>query len=548
MINIYWNLTEDNISLKASEINIIAYIEKNKKDLRKKYKEIIKKIRNIKVENQSIYNLTKIDIHHNLYDCSTIEEKSFYKSKGILSSLKILALTKILKNFKIKKIKIINVPKKEKKIINELIAKKKIELEYEDNFKESSKIKNLKDIYDFMPNFIKANYQILKKLYLKIFFKKNLFINEQFENLFYSNTYYLKYKYKKNTKLQNKLLGSICNVSKSPQLLICHYDKNFSSEVQANKYFYKQKNNFSFATINSLITLKIIFIVLIKYYKIYFFSKKLDLIKSKIKNDKYLRYFFPLLEDDWNKSFKGITAVENLIFIYISKFFFSKNSIKKNFYYICENQGWEKIFVKSFKIFNPKSKAIGVINASIRYWDFRYSFTTSKNNISPDIVFVNKINSFDRKFFKKNFCKKIVFKNNIFDKYQIKKLKKKKKKQKILIYGDIIKENNILLFKILNKNKFAVKIKFDFKPHPSTLININDFKNLNIKEIASVNSTYDKILTVGGTGGIYDAVNYTKNVGVFVPIGKINFAPNLNNKGIKIINNFNNLDNFLIKK
>ena len=98
--------------------------------------------------------------------------------------------------------------------------------------------------------------------------------------------------------------------------------------------------------------LKIILTVLIKYYKIYFFSKKIDLIKSKIKNDKYLRYFFPLLEDDWNNSFKGITAVENLIFIYVSKFFFSKNNIKKNFYYICENQGWEKIFVKSFKIFN----------------------------------------------------------------------------------------------------------------------------------------------------------------------------------------------------
>ena len=84
MINIYWNLTEDNISLKASEINIIAYIEKNKKDLRKEFNEIIKKIRNIKVENQSIYNLTKIDIHHNLYDCS-IRRKSFM-SKGILSS------------------------------------------------------------------------------------------------------------------------------------------------------------------------------------------------------------------------------------------------------------------------------------------------------------------------------------------------------------------------------------------------------------------------------------------------------------------------------
>ena len=55
-------------------------------------------------------------------------------------------------------------------------------------------------------------------------------------------------------------------------------------------------------------------------------------------------------------------------------------------------------------------------------------------------------------------------------------------------------------------------------------------------------------MTVGGTGGIYDAINYAKNVGVFVPIGKINFAPNLNKKGIKIIYNLKNLDDFLVKK
>ena len=174
-----------------------------------------------------------------------------------------------------------------------------------------------------------------------------------------------------------------------------------------------------------------------------------------------------------------------------------------------------------------------------------YIFTLKKGNISPDTILVNKFYRFDKRI-KKYFCANIISTKNIFEKYQ-KKIIFKKKINKILIYGDVLKKNSLMLLNLLDQIQVSKSYSFDFKPHPSTPLSFENFKNLKIKETTRVLNKYDKVLTVGGTGAIYEAAQISNKIGVFVPFGDIDFSPNIHQKGILKVNSKLSLIKFLKK-
>jgi surface carbohydrate biosynthesis protein (TIGR04326 family) len=539
---IFWNNLNDN---QSSGIDLSVYIEKNKEKIKKKYLSIIELISNTNLNGSNILQISQILRNFNLYENSLIEEKSIYKSKNIIFLLKIIALEFILKKGKFQQYEIFCVEKENIKVLKNIFFKKKKNVFFHYTI-YNQKVRKIIWFYNYLPNIIKVIYQVVKNFFFITSLSKVNIKFHKIDYLFFSNTYYLKYFFKNNVRYENRLIGDVANIvkKKDKAIIICHCDKSYASEKETQKILLNSNKNFQLISLNSLLNIKILIKSFLIYIFYFFFNFKLRKFRKKIKNNVNLNNYFDLIKADWDSSFYGVVAFENIKNYLILKNFFCKIQVIKKCYYICENQGWEKIFVKLCKtFFNKYLVVIGIINTAIRFWDLRYFFTISKKNISPDKVIINQNIKFNQKTFHRNFCTNIIKRDNIFKNY-VKNFKKSNTiLNRVLIFGDIIKYHNEMLLNFLNNN--FNQINFDFKPHPSTPINLNNYLKLRIRNINFIKNKYNKIISIGTTSALIEAISLSRNVAVFIPPGSLNFSPDINKK-IKILYNEKDVKNFIL--
>ena len=108
--------------------SIITYIESKDDFFKKEYNNFISKIKNYKFNNKTIYKTFKIKDNFSLWEMSLFEEKNIWKNPELVEIIKILALEKIIKEKKIKKIILFSINKELKNNILSLIKNIDIEL------------------------------------------------------------------------------------------------------------------------------------------------------------------------------------------------------------------------------------------------------------------------------------------------------------------------------------------------------------------------------------------------------------------------------------
>ena len=100
-----------------------------------------------------------------------------------------------------------------------------------------------------------------------------------------------------------------------------------------------------------------------------------------------------------------------------------------------------------------------------------------------------------------------------------------------------------MLLNILNNN-FG-QINFDFKSHPSTPVDLNNYSQLRIRDINFVKNKYYKVISIGATSALIEAVSLSRHVAVFLPSGSLNFSPELKKK-VKILYDKKDINNFIL--
>ena len=93
-----WNGREN------SNISLSNFILKNKSSLREDYLEFIE---NVKKNNNNISDIVNFKIYskYNIFEMSNIYEKNIFKSPKIIDCIKLLAINKIIKIYKLSGIK-----------------------------------------------------------------------------------------------------------------------------------------------------------------------------------------------------------------------------------------------------------------------------------------------------------------------------------------------------------------------------------------------------------------------------------------------------------
>ena len=509
---------------KVNKIYLNDFIENNSSLIKKIFLSIIENTGKKKILKKNLRTYFQVNDYVNLWDLSHFSEKNIFRKDYINKCLQYLAILEIIKNYRVKEIRLNNIDNeiykiliKYKKNVNFKVIKKS-----KKSFIEASKnfilgnwltailiffIKNI----SLKSNLNKFNYDSKNLIlsyfchYKKNFENKNFFVSDHWRGLekkikkdyFYLNFFISTQKYKSYNSLKINVDEKIQNLKK----------KNF-----INNYFY----------FNDLIKV---------FYISFIYSWKFLFLFLILKNKKDPQ--FALLELSYNVqkiSFSGLTCLENLKIYYSIKKFFHFNPNIKKCIYLMENHSWEKILLNF--CYKRKILSYGYVHTTMPFWHLNYyqSKKFNKKNIylPKKILTSSKINLnllINQGINKKKLELVEALRYNWLNKFKNKK--KNYSTNKILVFGDYEKKiNKELLELIKNLLEKRNDLVVYYKPHPGD-INNYDYKINRLKIIYHLPKKLNFKLYVfsNSTSAAAEYAHLTNDIAIFNPKFSINLSP-----------------------
>ena len=546
------------ISNDKNIISIPSLIEKWSDSLKNEYLDWIYKLGNFKIRNKKIINYLRIRSNFSAWWFSLIFEKSnFSKSKYIDDIIRILAFKKWIKNYDFSIITLYSSNKKLSEIIRNYCLKKNIAYRFI-NLGQFSKINfNPKKIFFLLPFYMRGFFWLIyKSLYslpLIIFSKRNkkkdknefIFISYLF-NMINSDIDNFQ-----NSSYWGNLPLKLNNDKKySTWIHIYVKDKYLNNPYKASKIIEKLNLNNKYQThltLFSFLNIKIIFKVLLDWFKIY---KRLKLINISKNFPLYKDFnFWPLYKYDWLDSFIGNNCIDNLLSL--SLFEEALKGYKENNYliYLLENQGWELSLLSVCRKFNIR-KTIGFSHATSRYWDLRnfydlreFSFRGDLSLPIPNILAVNSnyvLKEFLRFGYPKEKIKLVEALRHLYLNKNI-ILKQRFNNKKLLVLGDYEDKNTNYQLSILENLPIEIlnDLKIIFKPHPASKLNSNFYPALKMeisyKPLSELLPLVNIVYCGSVTSASVDAFSYGLKVIVLVDQKILNLSPLRNFEEVSFI-------------
>ncbi len=566
-----WSWCKTNSDNSSNSLD--AYIETHSERIRVKYLSFIADLSEFEIEGKSLAEYFQLHDDYNIWWMSLLAEKSVYKSPAIADCIKLLALEEVLSAEKPSKLALYTNDSRIKKSIEVLCSGLDIEFSFRRTTTELSlkKLFNLRNIYLSIPHPIRAIFFLIKHLYS--FFKtkrrpkpvwyegaNSIFFFSYFIHLdkikadagvFYSRQWEILPQTLNNLGIKCNWLHHFLksdvalNITEGAQL-IDSFNKN--SSVNGIHSFI---NNYS-GFYSSIKIIKIFFSFLIK-------SPDSSELNKAFKPKNSAISFWPLLKDDWKKSFCGTTAIENMIWIFQLDQALREMPKQKLGLYLQENQGWERCMIAAWKKYGHGT-IIGVPHSTIRFWDLRYyddeKIVLNPNNWSqpqPDFVALNgpySLKAFEKAGYPADsmVCLEALrylnygIVNTIVGSRQIKGQKN------VIILGDILIESTKALLTRL-ENISPNWASLSIKLHPGGLIDIRNYPTLKLVEekgaLSSILSSYDTSIVVGSTTAALDAYLSGLNVILFLMEGELNMSPLMGFEDVSFVKSVTDLENAL---
>ncbi len=559
------SLTKDNINWNRpfgnddKTLSLINYIENNSINIKKKYVSFINNFCKYKLNKKTLFQSLTYKKNYNLWPMTQFSEKSDYKSKQIINSLKMISLHEILKKRSVNTIVYYGSNKKTLNALSIYCENEKIKLSYKlldqkFNFKIS-----LNNLYSCLPNILQSLVWIVNFLIKNIRLKKKNVSNiKNFNNSFFifSNFVHLNmnniragnfFSYQwgnLNKLLAKKKITSIWfhHFIKSPDFLS---SKNGSDSL--NKINSKSKFEQHFL-ISEFVDFKIIFKslknYLIFYFKSYFILSKINNLKFKNPIEKII---IKLQQDDITTSLCGSLLLQNIIYIEVFNEILTKISKENSLMYLMEGQPWEQALLQNWKI-HQGGKSFGYPHTSVNFWHLNYfeNFSSIKKSksfpeyflISGDLA-ANNLLQFN---LNKN---KIIPVENLRYSFQNKffKIKKSKNKNKVIILGDYEDITTSRLIKVFKKNSSNLY----FKPYPAKHFELGYIKQKGFKIIAKpldeIMNLFETFIVSRSTAASLECYMNDKKVLVFLESEFLNTSPMFGTNTVQYIDK-NSIVNF----
>lgn len=255
-------------------------------------------------------------------------------------------------------------------------------------------------------------------------------------------------------------------------------------------------------------------------------------------------WLWPVLREDWHNSLSGSAGALNCLWVELFEGVLKKMPPQKIGLYLCENQGWEMAFLRSWRKFGH-GKIIGVAHATVPFWHLYYlddprGFEPGREwpRPSPDLLAVNGPAA-ARVFAGVGHPAARLVKVEALRYLDLPRLAAQRSavpsgsaQTRVIILGDVIAES---MRSLLLNLEAAVKLlpsgyRFTLKPHPLFRVDLSAYPGLRVESSTTLGldrilGEYDVALAANSTSAAIDA--YLAGVPVIVGLngGDLNLSP-----------------------
>jgi len=552
-------------------VSILQLVEKNADLLRSRYLAWIFKLGQTQVDGKSMVDCLKIRPGLSYWWMTLLAEKcNWAKSPNIEDAIRIFAFDRWVGSRHVNRIKLVSAKPELAQSLNLWCKIKNIVFEWKyksQNFKGDSQKKKL---YAALPQPIQAMGWLLRYLIQRLPLKGTGLKQWQKgrgDTLFVSYLLNLLPKEIQKGKYNCSFWGNLPkSLSKQkyytrwlhhyiPDTLLPNAQK---AKISLKKFNCAAKEKQSHASLDSFLNHKAIFQTFRDWVKIVFYGWRFE--KTLIRAFGYLG---PLFINEWRKSFFGISATSNLLYLNLLEEAMRTLPKQRLGFYLQENQPWEVALIYAWRKAGHGT-LVGVPHSAVRFWDLRYfsdprNFgNTPKNTIpKPDLVAVNGP-LMKNEFLKGRYPKTQISQVEALRYLHLEKHKKRIKKQRenksvlrLLVFGEYLDVDNQRIlsvlsaaFSLMNKN-----ISITLKPHPACTINLNNYPELKVKRtskpVSEILGQHDVVLSGPVTAAAVEAYSLGLPVVTILNSSSLNLSPLKQVKGVHFVNDGEELSTVL---
>ena len=256
--------------------------------------------------------------------------------------------------------------------------------------------------------------------------------------------------------------------------------------------------------------------------------------------------FWPILRDEWRSSIGGTVAIGNCLWVALFDSVMSRMPRQGLGLYLCENQGWERAFLHAWRR-HGHGRIIAVPHATVPFWHLYYfddaRSLASRNRCGmpqPDVLAVNGAMA-RRAFTEAGYpSSKMVdvealryMKLTTSDKnpHTRKMAMPPLGKVNVLILGELLPASMNRLLELVQAaaKNLPDGYQFTFKPHPGYSVDLSNFANLEAKQTTEaldlILQDYDVAISANSTSAAVDA--YISGLPVIVGLdgSDLNLSP-----------------------
>ena len=531
------------------KIDFSDYVNQHCQSLKSKYLSFIADLSEADINGIRLPDHFKVDNGHNIWWMSLISEKSVYKSPRITQCIYLIALEEILLSQKINVLAITTEDEEIRISVKNMCEKLgiNISIDFSNSFRAEISFRSL---YVRLPETLKALIVFIRHIisssfsrpYIPKWFSgfKSVFIFSYFIHLDQKKSALGQFYSRQWECLPDLLKSKGVNVNWCHIFLKNDVTSTYKEGEKLKKLFNENNLNngiHSFLRENSNIIDS--FRALYFYFKLKIKMPKKGVIENAFRFKNSAISFWPLLKKDWNISFHGTVAIQNLIWIFQFERLLKTMPTQHLGFYLLENQGWERAFITAWKKYGH-GKLIGLQHSSLRFWDLRYFddqriFQGLYENAQPNphLIALNgpiPLDMYLKAGYRKN--RFIMLEALRYLAYGFKEqnifIEKNDTLPKVIILGDISIDTTqelINKFCVVEKNKTKLAVKF----HPGAILNTADYPNLELIEekgpLSSILPKYSTAIAIGSTTAALDAYLCGLNVIVYLKKGELNMSP-----------------------
>lgn len=269
-------------------------------------------------------------------------------------------------------------------------------------------------------------------------------------------------------------------------------------------------------------------------------------------NESVESLLWPLFKKDWKRSFFGIEAIQNLLILNLFEKAFADLPQQSSGVYLQENQGWEFGMSQAWHS-SLHGRLIGFPHSTVRFRDLCYFFdqrSFCKNQADlpmPNFVAVSG-DSVKDAYLKGGYpaeeligveALRYLYLDQLYNKQLVSQFHSEKP-PKVLILGDYLPANTLLLMKLLQEIVDDLpNIELTVKPHPACPIVVADYSELELKlsdqSLSNSIDNFDIAYTSNVTSSAVDAYSAGLKVISVLNPADLNISPLRGVAGVRFV-------------